>query len=81
MSMRLKALLVGGPMYDPLYARLAEFEEQEGLRIETVIAPTHPDLNEQIEDEFAFGSRLIRPDLDAHQIRPEPEAVANTTRR
>ena len=56
MSMRLKALLVGGPMYDPLYGRLAEFEEQEGLRIEKVIAPTHPDLNEQIEDEFASGA-------------------------
>jgi multiple sugar transport system substrate-binding protein len=46
MSGRLKALLVGGPMYDPLYTRLAEFEEIEGLSIETVVAPTHPDINE-----------------------------------
>ena len=42
MSKSLKALLVGGPMYDPLYTRLAEFEEREGLEVETVIAPTHP---------------------------------------
>src|SRR5215217_2522950 len=54
--MSLRVLLVGGPMYDPLYARLAEFEEREGIEIETVVAPTHPDLNEQIEDEFGSGA-------------------------
>src|ERR687889_2060711 len=55
MSGSLKALLVGGPMYDPLYTRLAEFEVIQDLRVETVVAPTHPDLNEQIEAEFASG--------------------------
>src|ERR671918_2677150 len=55
MSGSLKALLVGGPMYDPLYTRLAEFEEIQGLSVETVVAPTHPDLNEQIEAEFTSG--------------------------
>ena len=55
MSGDLRVLLVGGPMYDPLYTRLAEFEECEGLKIETTVAPTHPDLNEQIEAEFASG--------------------------
>ena len=55
MSGSLRVLLVGGPMYDPLYTRLAEFEESEGLRVETVVAPTHPDLNEQIEAEFTSG--------------------------
>jgi multiple sugar transport system substrate-binding protein len=56
MSGSLRVLLVGGPMYDPLYTRLAEFEEREGLRVEKVIAPTHPDLNEQIEGEFSSGT-------------------------
>jgi multiple sugar transport system substrate-binding protein len=51
----LRVLLVGGPMYDPLYARLGEFQEREGLEVEAVVAPTHPDLNEQIEAEFASG--------------------------
>jgi multiple sugar transport system substrate-binding protein len=51
----LKVLLVGGPMYDPLYTRLGEFQERESLEVETVVAPTHPDLNEQIEAEFASG--------------------------
>ncbi len=55
MSGSLKVLLVGGPMYDPLYTRLSEFEESEGLRVETEVAPTHPDLNEQIEAEFTSG--------------------------
>jgi multiple sugar transport system substrate-binding protein len=54
--MNLKVLLVGGPMYDPLYTRLAEFEEREGVKVETVVAPTHPDLNEQIEEEFSSGA-------------------------
>jgi multiple sugar transport system substrate-binding protein len=53
--MNLRVLLVGGPMYDPLYTRLAEFEEREGVKVETVVAPTHPDLNEQIEAEFGAG--------------------------
>ena len=56
MSGSLRVLLVGGPMYDPLYTRLAEFEETQGMRVETVVAPTHPDLNEQIEAEFASGA-------------------------
>ena len=54
--MTLRVLLVGGPMYDPLYERIAEFEEREGVGVETVVAPTHPDLNERIEDEFGSGT-------------------------
>ncbi len=55
MSAELRVLLVGGPMYDPLYERLGEFEEREGVRIERAVAPTHPDLNERIEAEFESG--------------------------
>jgi multiple sugar transport system substrate-binding protein len=55
MSESLRNLLVGGPMYDPLYDRLGQFEEREGTKVETVVAPTHPDLNERIEEEFGSG--------------------------
>ncbi len=55
MSERLKILLVGGPMYDPLYERIGEFEESEGMSVEVIVAPTHPDLNERIEEEFSSG--------------------------
>ena len=48
-------MLVGGPMYDPLYERLGEFEEREGISVEVAVAPTHPDLNEIIEEEFSSG--------------------------
>src|SRR5215212_2097000 len=41
-------------MYDPLYNRLGEVEEREGTKVETVV-PSHPDLNERIEEEFGSG--------------------------
>ena len=53
--MSLRILLVGGPMYEPLYSRIEEFEEHEGVGVETVVAPTHPELNERIEEEFGAG--------------------------
>ena len=50
MSGSLRALLVGGPMYDPLYKRLAEFEEREGLRVETVVARTGGMMQSRVVD-------------------------------
>ncbi|HEX2182897.1 MAG TPA: extracellular solute-binding protein [Rubrobacteraceae bacterium] len=51
----MRVLLVGGPMYDPLYARLEEFEAREGVEVEAVVAPSHPELNERIAEEFGSG--------------------------
>lgn len=56
MAEPLRVLLVGGPMYEPLYARLEEFERREGVKIEAFVAPTHPDLNGRIEEEFGSGA-------------------------
>jgi multiple sugar transport system substrate-binding protein len=53
MAGNLRILLVGGPMYDPLYERIGEFE---GMSIDVAVAPTHPDLNERIEEEFSSGT-------------------------
>lgn len=55
MSAGLRILLVGGPMYDPLYGRLEGFEQEHGVGVEAVVAPTHPDLNRKIEEEFGSG--------------------------
>jgi len=55
MAGNLRVLLVGGPMYDPLYSRLEEFGRGEGIGVEVVVAPTHPDLNERIAEEFGSG--------------------------
>ena len=56
MARSLRVLLVGGPMYDPLYERLERFDEREGVGVEAVVAPSHPDLNERIEEEFGSGA-------------------------
>jgi hypothetical protein len=40
-------------MYDPLYELTGEFE---GTSVEVSVAPTHPDLNERIEEEFSSGT-------------------------
>ena len=56
MAGNLRILLVGGPMYDPLYARLKEFEERAGVKVEVAAALAHPDLNERIEEEFGTGT-------------------------
>ncbi len=51
-----RILLIGGPMYDPLYSRLSDFEEREGVEVEAVGAPSHPELNERIVEEFGSGT-------------------------
>ncbi len=56
MAGNLRILLVGGPMYDPLYERIGEFQEREGMSVEVAVAPTHPNLNERIEEEFGSGT-------------------------
>ena len=43
-------------MYDPLYERLEEFEVRDGVEVEAVVAPSHPDLNGRIEEEFGSGA-------------------------
>ena len=56
MTETLRVLLIGGPMYDPLYTRLGEFEEREGLEVEIVETLPHPQLNDRIEEEFSSGT-------------------------
>lgn len=51
----MRVLLVGGPMYDPLYARIPEFGERAGIEVERVVSRDHPDLNERISAEFGRG--------------------------
>ena len=69
----MRLLLVGGPMYDPLYDRFPEFEEREGVEIEAVVAPTHPDLNDRIAEEF--GSGTARYDLISTHTKYAPSQV------
>ena len=54
----LRILLVGGPMYDPLYSRLKAFEDRGEISVEVVATLPHPDLNQRIEEEFSSGTAI-----------------------
>lgn len=51
----IRALLVGGPMYDGLYARIPEFEERSGQRVEVVARLPHPELNARAKESLGGG--------------------------
>ena len=56
-----RAALVGGPMYDPLYEAIPAFEADTGYRVEIVARLPHPELNAFVRD--AFERRTSRFDL------------------
>ncbi|MGH2452817.1 MAG: extracellular solute-binding protein [bacterium] len=53
---QLRALFVGGPMYDPLYERLLEFERQTGWEVTVAARLPHPALNARLAEEFEAGA-------------------------
>lgn len=55
-----RAVLVGGPMYDGLYETIPAFERESGLRVEVVARLPHPELNAWVKREFSAGD----PDVD-----------------
>ena len=46
--MSVKAALISGPMYDPLYTRLAAFTQATGIEVEVAFRGDHPTLNEHL---------------------------------
>ena len=50
MAKSLKVALVSGPMYDGLYARLPQFEQASGVRMEIGFRGDHPSLNDHITE-------------------------------
>jgi multiple sugar transport system substrate-binding protein len=50
-----RVALVGGPMYDPLYAVLPEFEREAALRVEIVAQLPHPELNAFVRSALSSG--------------------------
>lgn len=66
----LRVLFVGGPMYDPLYTRLSEFERRTRRRVEVAAALPHPALNARIDDEFGRG--IARYDLISTHTKYAP---------
>lgn len=50
-----RAALVGGPMYDPLYEAIAPFEKATGHHVEVVARLPHPELNAFVKARFESG--------------------------
>lgn len=50
-----RVALVGGPMYDPLYAAIPDFEHETGLAVEIVAQLPHPELNAFVKASFSSG--------------------------
>lgn len=73
MAVTLRVLLVGGPMYDPLYARLPEFEAREGVSVDVVATLPHPELNDRVALEFGAGD--ARYDLVSTHIKYAPSQM------
>ena len=73
MGSKLRVLLVGGPMYDPLYSRLSDFEEQEGITVEVAASLPHPELNDRLEEEFS--SEEASYDLISTHVKYAPSQV------
>ncbi len=48
----LNVALVAGPMYDPLYELLPEFERKTGRRVHVAARLVHPELNAHLEDIY-----------------------------
>jgi multiple sugar transport system substrate-binding protein len=59
-SKRVRALLVGGPMYDPLYDAIPAFERETGYAVEIVAQLPHPELNAYVREAFDGAP----PDID-----------------
>jgi multiple sugar transport system substrate-binding protein len=54
-----RVALVGGPMYDPLYAALPAFERETGFTVEIVAKLPHPELNAYVKSTFSSGDADI----------------------
>jgi multiple sugar transport system substrate-binding protein len=52
----IRAVLVGGPMYDPLYEAIPDFERVTGYRVEIVAKLPHPELNAFVKRAFESGA-------------------------
>jgi multiple sugar transport system substrate-binding protein len=55
----IRVALVGGPMYDPLYDAIPDFESESGFRVEIIARLPHPELNAFVKRAFASGSPRI----------------------
>lgn len=65
--------LVGGPMYDSLYALIPQFERETGIKVEVVVRLPHPELNAWVKRELGAGDSGI--DLLSTHTKYAPSQV------
>ena len=68
-----RAALVGGPMYDPLYDAIAAFEQQAQVRVDVVAQLPHPELNAFVKHALESGEPL---DLISTHTKYAPSQAA-----
>lgn len=69
----LRAALVGGPMYDPLYDAVAAFERHAQVRVDVVAHLPHPELNAFVRKALESGEPL---DLISTHTKYAPSQAA-----
>lgn len=52
----LKAALIGGAQYDPLYRSLGEFERNTGIAVQIGFKGSHPELNRHLDEVYRSGA-------------------------
>lgn len=52
----LNVALIAGPMYDPLYDLIPEFEQKSGRRVHVAARLAHPELNAHLEEVHQAGT-------------------------
>ncbi len=57
--MTIRVALVSGPMYDALYARLADFTQATGVAVEIAFSGDHPALNEFLATDAAASCHVV----------------------
>ena len=73
MTRAVRAALVGGPMYDPLYDAVPEFEASTGIPVDIVAKLPHPELNAYVRRAFESGTPGI--DLLSTHTKYAPSQV------
>ncbi|ANT62513.1 sugar ABC transporter substrate-binding protein [Salipiger sp. CCB-MM3] len=51
----IEAKLIGGQQYEPLYARIAEWEQATGAKVEVISKKNHFELDREIKSDIATG--------------------------
>ena len=55
-GVKISAKLIGGQQYEPLYARIAEWEKLTGAKVEVLSKKNHFELDKEIKSDIASGT-------------------------